>query len=84
MATETTTTEANATTYGNAARDAYWEEFGVLPEADGKGAVGDWDSSAWGIHWHDLKDSGATDQEYDSALKAWRKAFWGVADRRKG
>ncbi len=61
---------------GNASADAYWDEFGISPQDDGPAKVGDWDSSAWQIHWSEMKDDGANDDDYDACLAAWREGFW--------
>jgi hypothetical protein len=78
MTTKTSITEKAKALGGNAA-DAYYNEFEVSPADDGKDSVGDWDMAAWEGHWHELKDSGATDADYETCLEAWRQGFWGAA-----
>jgi NAD-dependent dihydropyrimidine dehydrogenase PreA subunit len=60
---------------GNHAADAYAEEFGISPAEDGPEHVGDWDSSAWELHWKELKDAEATEADYADCLQAWRAGF---------
>lgn len=67
----------NARQLGGNSADAYYDEFGTSPRDDGPEGVGDWDASAWSIHWKELKDAGATDADYDACLGEWRKGFWG-------
>jgi hypothetical protein len=61
---------------GGHAADAYYNEFEISPAEDGKEHVGDWDASAWELHWRELKDAGATDADYDKCLESWRIGFW--------
>lgn len=70
-----------ARTLGRAAADAYWEEFEQSPRQDGSEWVGDWDASAWSMHWPELRDAGATEEDYDACLDAWRTEFWECASR---
>lgn len=71
----TTTLIDQARTLGGHAADAYCEEFGMSPAEDGPQKVGDWDTSAWELHWKELKDSGATEADYEACRAAWRRGF---------
>jgi hypothetical protein len=49
----------------------YRDEFGALP-ADEPELVGDWDSSAWELTWQGLARNGATADDYEACLAAFR------------
>lgn len=60
---------------GAEAARSYHVEFGCTPIQDGE-SVGDWDSAAWGENWKTLSSEGATEDDHDACLAAWREAFW--------
>jgi hypothetical protein len=62
---------------GRHAADLFCDEFGVSPSDDVAAVtVGDWDSTAWTEDWIELVRYGATKEECDVCLAAWRKGFW--------
>lgn len=73
MATVTITEMAKK--LGGNSADAYFDEFNEAPDRE---TIGDWDSQAWSIAWKELKNDGATEDDYDDCLESWRTGFFGV------
>jgi len=67
------TTWGKALEFGKASLDAFEEETGEIPTAENDGG---WSESAWACHWHELRDAGAIDEDYDRCFELWKDGFW--------
>jgi hypothetical protein len=61
---------------GRLAAELYRDKYGRLPRDVDVTVVGDWHNMAWTEAWIELVRHGATEEEYDFCLAAWRKGFW--------